>query len=131
MIFFSSFSVSFCINEGKVIWYQLKLRKQLADVSTECSSRHECESEEVGINVAIYSHVLLKIHVVGGQRSVKLLLSPCLLITAFQQPGTSSPSSQLKCSSEGVIWMCRDSFTNNSCPLPRSSTVVSSQWIGL
>ena len=26
--------------------------------------------------------------------------------------------------------MCKASFTNNSCPLPWSSTVVSSQWIG-
>ena len=38
-------------------------------------------------------------------------------------------ASQLKSSSEGVICMCRASFTNSSCPLPWSSTVVSSQWI--
>ena len=59
-----------------------------------------------------------------------LLLPPCLLITAVQQPGTSSPPSRLKRSSTGVIWMCKASFTNNSCPLPWSNTVVSSQWIG-
>ena len=59
-----------------------------------------------------------------------LLLPPCLLITAVQQPGTSSPPSQLKRSSTGVIWMCKASFTNNSCSLPWSSMVVSSQWIG-
>ena len=117
MISFSGFSVGFCINEGKVIWYQLELGKPLADVSTECSSRHEYKSEEVGINVAIYSHALLKIHVVGGQRLDKLLISPCHLITAVQQPGTLSPSSRLKCSSEGVIWLCRASFTNSYCPL--------------
>ena len=35
-----------------------------------------------------------------------------------------------KHSSTGVIWMCKASFTNNSCPLPGSNTVVSSQWIG-
>ena len=40
-----------------------------------------------------------------------------------------SPPSRLKRSSAGVIWMCRASFTNSSCPLPWSSTVVSSQWI--
>jgi len=40
-----------------------------------------------------------------------LLLPPCLLITAVQQPATSSPPSRLKCSSAGVIWMCRASFT--------------------
>ena len=34
-----------------------------------------------------------------------------LLITVVQQPGTSSPPSQLKHSSEGVNWMCRASFT--------------------
>ena len=53
-----------------------------------------------------------------------------LLITVVQQPGTASPPSRLKSSSTGVIWMCKASFTNNSCPLPWSSTVVSSQWIG-
>ena len=35
-----------------------------------------------------------------------MLLPPCLLITAVQQPGTSSPPSRLKHSSECVIWMC-------------------------
>ena len=34
-------------NEGKVIRFQLELGKQLADVSTECSSRHQGKSEEV------------------------------------------------------------------------------------
>ena len=52
-----------------------------------------------------------------------LLHPPCLLITAVQQPGSSSPPSRLKRSSEGVIWMCRASFTNSSCPLPWSSTI--------
>ena len=42
------------------------------------------------------------------------LLPLCLLITAFQQPGTSSPSSGLKHSSEGVVWMYRASFINSS-----------------
>ena len=31
-------------------------------------------------------------------------IDPCLLITAVQQPETSSPSFQLKRSSEGIIW---------------------------
>ena len=35
-----------------------------------------------------------------------LLFPSCLLITVVQQPGTSSLPSLLKCSSEGVIWMC-------------------------
>ena len=59
-----------------------------------------------------------------------LLLPPCLLIIAVQQPGTSGPPSWSKRSSEGVIEMYRASFTNSSCPLPWSSTDVSSQLIG-
>ena len=45
-----------------------------------------------------------------------LLLPPCLLITVVQQPGTSSPPSRLKHSSEGVIWM----YTTLNC-LPRGN----------
>ena len=41
------------------------------DVSTEFSSRHQGESE-VQINVAIYGHALLRIHIIGGQRSVRI-----------------------------------------------------------
>ena len=59
-----------------------------------------------------------------------LLFPYCLHNTAVQQPGTSSPPSWLKRSSKGIIWVCRASFTNSSCPLPWFSTVVSSQWIG-
>ena len=84
--------------------------------------------KEMQNNIAIYSHALLRIHVIGGQRSVRIA-PPCLLIAVVQQPGTSSPPSQLKCSPTGVIWMCKASFTNY-CPLPWSSTVAaSSQWI--
>ena len=72
VISFRGFSGGFCSNEGKVIWYQLELGKQLADVLTECSSCQEGESEEVGINIAIYSHALLKIHVIGSQKLVRL-----------------------------------------------------------
>ena len=64
-----------------------------------------------------HCHALLSIHVTGGQRSVRIA-SPSLLITVVQQPETSSPLSQLKRSSTGVIWMCKASFTNSSCPLP-------------
>ena len=52
----------------KVICYELERGKKLADVLTECSSRHQGESEEVQTNIAIYSHALLRIHVIGGQR---------------------------------------------------------------
>ena len=56
-----------------MICYQLELGKKLANVSTECSSRHQGESEEVQTNIAIYSHALLGIHVIGGQRSVRIV----------------------------------------------------------
>ena len=46
--------------------------KRVADVSTECSSHHQGESKEVRTNVAIYSHVLLRIGIIGGQRSVRI-----------------------------------------------------------
>ena len=45
---------------------------------------------------------------------MRFLLPPCLLITAVQQPGTSSPPFRLKRYSTGVIWMCKASSTNNS-----------------
>ena len=56
----------------KVICYQLELGKKLADVLTECSSRHQGKSEELQTNIAIYSHALLRIHVIGGQRLVRI-----------------------------------------------------------
>ena len=59
----------------KVICYQL------ADISTEY---YQGESEEVWTNVAIYSHSLLRIHVIGGQRLVRIA-SPSL------QGGRSNP----------------------------------------
>ena len=38
--YFSGFSVGSCINEEKVVCYQLELGKNLADISSECSSHH-------------------------------------------------------------------------------------------
>ena len=32
-----------------------------ADVSTECSSRHQGDEKEVRTNIAIYSHALLEV----------------------------------------------------------------------
>ena len=116
------------VTREEVICYQLEFENNFA-ISTECSSCHQAEVKEVRNNIAIYSHALPRIHVIGGQRSVRIA-PPCLLITGLQQPGTSSPPYRLKRSSTGVIWMCKASFTNNSCPLPWSSPVVSSQWIG-
>ena len=61
---FSSFSVGSCINEEKVICYQLEFGNYFANVSTECSSRHQGKSEKVLTNAAIYGHALLRIRVV-------------------------------------------------------------------
>ena len=68
-----------------------------------------------------YSHALLRIHVIGSQKSVRI--EPPSLPSDHSSPATS-PLSQLKHSSAVIIWMCRASFTSSSCPLPWSSTVV-------
>ena len=53
----------------KVIWYQL------GDILTECSSSYHSESEEAWTNIAVYSHAPLRIHIIGGQMSVKIASS--------------------------------------------------------
>ena len=45
----------------KVICHQLELRKQLADVSTECSSRHQCKSEETLMMTGAFSQNISKL----------------------------------------------------------------------
>ena len=67
-----------------------------------------------------YTHALLRIHVIGSQKSVRI--APPSLPSDHSSPATS-PLSQLKHCSMGIIWMCR-TFTSSSCPLPWSSTVV-------
>ena len=67
-----------------------------------------------------YTHALLRIHVIGSQKSVRI--APPSLPSDHSSPATS-PLSQLKHSSMGIIWMCR-TFTSSSCPLPWSSTMV-------
>ena len=57
--------------------------------------------KKVQTNITIYSHILLRIHVIGGQRSVRIA-PPSLPSHHIQQPRTSSPPSWLKRSSEGV-----------------------------
>ena len=83
------------LDEEKVICYQLELRNLTCwrfDWMLQSSSG---QSEEVQTNAAIYSHALrgymsLEVKVQWG-----LVLPPCLLITAVQQPRTSSPAGQL------------------------------------
>ena len=113
---FTSYSaIIIVIAKEEVICYQLELGK-----STECSSHLQGESA----NKCCYP--LLRMHIIGGQRSVRIAPPSLPLITLVQQSGTFSPLSRLKHSSMGMIWMCRASFTNSSCPLSWSSTVVSS-----
>ena len=84
--------------------------------------------KEVRNNVAVYSHALLRIHVIGGQRSVRI--APPSLPPHHSGPATRDFQSSILV--EALFHKCHldASFTNNSCPLPWSSTVVSSQWIG-
>ena len=80
--------------------------KQLANVLTECSSRHQGESEEMQTNLTIYSHALLRICVIGGQRSVRCSsLPPCLLIIAVQQPGTFKLFSELQLVPDNLLFI--------------------------
>ena len=83
---FSGFSVGCCINREKVYLLPTWVR-EIADVSTECSSRHQSESGRSVNNVAIYSQALLRIHVIGGQRSVRIALP-------FLSPHHSSPATR-------------------------------------
>ena len=52
-------------------------RKITADVSTECSSRHQGESEGGANKTLLFIATLLRIHVIGGQRSVRI--ATCIL----------------------------------------------------
>ena len=60
---FSGFSVDCCLNREKVICYQLEENNL---PTTEC---FRAKVKEVWTNVAVYTHVILRIHIIGGQRS--------------------------------------------------------------
>ena len=74
-----------CIN-GKLSVTNLK-PESFVDILTACSSCHQ-ECEQTLLLVAMY-YMLLDVKGWGG-----VLLPLCLLITAVQQLGTSSPTSQ-------------------------------------
>ena len=50
---------------------------KFTDILNECFCYHQCQNEKVRTNATIYGHGLLKIHDIGGQRSLQLLLPPC------------------------------------------------------
>ena len=106
---FSGFSVGFCIIELAVTNFSSE--NNLLTFRLNAPVIIKAKIKEVRTNVAIY----IAMHYWGYTAlEVKgrwgLLLPPCLLITAVQQPESSSPPSWLRRFSEGVIWMCRASF---------------------
>ena len=113
-VFFQWFTIGYCINKGRL---------SITNLSSENNFTANCHilQSSFGLKWTLlfkYSHALVRIHVIGGQRSVRVVPLFRLLFMAVQQKGTSSPPSWLKCSSGNVIWICRTSFTNSSCPLP-------------
>ena len=98
--------------------------KKLADISTKFSSHHQAESEKTANKCCYYSHTLLRIHIIGGQRSVKIS-PPSLLHHSGSATRDFQSSISVEVPSVGIIWMGR-AFINSSCPLPWPNTVVSS-----
>ena len=110
---FGGFSVGFCINETcyqiwdrKITCHHFKLN---APVVIRAKVK-KCKQTLLFIAMHYWGCTSLEVKGWCG-----LLLPLCFLITAVQQPGTFSPPSRLKRSSEGVIWMCnphRPSISN-------------------
>ena len=74
---------------GKLSVTNLK-PESFVDILTACSSCHqECEQTLLLVAMYYWGHMPLEVKGWGG-----VLLPLCLLITAVQQPGTSSPTSQ-------------------------------------
>ena len=86
---FSGFSVSCCINRERLSVTNLSSGNNLPTFRLNAPVVIRAKVKEVRNNIAIYSHALLRICVIGGQRSVRIAPPSCLLITAVQQPGTS------------------------------------------
>ena len=120
---FKWFLISFCINREKVPCYQLEIRKlfKLFFLESNFSYNQEEKCKQTLIAMHCEGYTSLEIQSWQG-----LFLPSCM-------PDHCSPAIQssvlTKCSSEGVIWMCRASITSSSC-LPWSSINVSSHWIG-
>ena len=69
----------------------------------------------------------MRIHVIEGQRLVRIAPPflphhSCSATRDFSVQG-----------SEGVIWMCRGSFTNSTCPLPGTilTVLLYSTWLSI
>ena len=69
--------VTVLLFEEEVICYQLKLRNNLPTFRHNVSVVIRVKAKKVPTNVAIYSHALLRIHVIEGQRLVTIV-SPSL-----------------------------------------------------
>ena len=85
------------VKQREVIGYQLEFGKiTLLTFRLNAPVVIRVKVKEVRNNIAIYSHALPRIHVIGGQRSVRIA-PPCLLITVV---GTSSPWLLNRCDEE-------------------------------
>jgi len=60
-----------CSTTEEVICYQLELGKWLVDISTAVVVI-KAKLKEVETIAAIYSYAQLRIHIIGGQRSVRI-----------------------------------------------------------
>ena len=69
---FSGFSVGSCINEEKLSVTNLSSENNLLTFRLNAPVVIRVKLKEVRTNIAIYSHTLLRIHVIGCQRSVRI-----------------------------------------------------------
>ena len=86
------------LNREKVICYQLEFRKLLADALVIIKMK----VEEVQTTLLFYSHALLRIHVIGGQRSVRI--APPSLPLYHSGPATRDFQSSI--SVEALLCRC-------------------------
>ena len=68
--------VTVLLFEEEVICYQLKLRNNLPTFRHNVPVVIRVKAKKVPTTVAIYSHALLRIHVIEGQRSVRIVPPP-------------------------------------------------------
>ena len=72
MVNFSGFSVGFCINEEEDYLLPTRWENSLPMYRLNASVVIRAKVKEVRTNITIYSHTLLRIHIIGGQRSVRI-----------------------------------------------------------
>ena len=128
-------SFTLMISHKQHSWYSMYWHS-----STLTHSRTEKEFSDTNLSLENLANVSTECcwgYVNGCQQRSKVgedcpsLPVSSLNINVVQQPRISSPFSLLKCSSAGVIWTYRASFSSSSpCPLALPSADVSSQLMG-